>query len=98
MTEPIDTSPLRLRPPYDQPDEMRYQRFGVETDDQWRARIHRDNRAAILEQLDGVPLGDYDHRIIDWLAGWDVPTIAVVASLLRRCRWAGLYEGERFQP
>ncbi|GAA4855364.1 hypothetical protein ACFQ34_03860 [Pseudonocardia benzenivorans] len=89
MNKPIENPPLRLRPPHDQPDEMRHQMFGFETADEWRSRIHIDNRAALLEQLDGVPLGDYDHRIIDWLARWDVPTIAVVASLLRRAWWAG---------
>jgi hypothetical protein len=89
MSEPIDTPPLRLRPPYDQPDDMRHQVFGFETADEWRSRIHIDNRAALLEHLDGIQLGDYDHRIIDWLARWDVPTIAVVASLLRRAWWAG---------
>jgi hypothetical protein len=51
-----------------------------------------------MEQLDGIPLGDYDRRIIDWLAGWDVPTIAVVASLLRRCRWAGIYDAGSIRP
>jgi hypothetical protein len=89
MNEPIDTPPLRLRPPYDQLDDMRFQMFGFETADEWRARIHMDNRAAVLEQLDGIPLGDYDHRIIDWIACYDVPTIAVIASLLRRTWWAG---------
>jgi len=89
VTEPIQTPPRRLRPPYDEPDRMRHQLFGFETTDEWRSRIHRDNRAALLEPLDGIQLGEYDHRIVDWLARWDVPTIAVVASLLRRAWWSG---------
>jgi hypothetical protein len=97
MPRPIDESPRRLREPYDVADDMRYP-FFHESDDQWRTRIHADNRSAIMEQLDGIPLGDYDRRIIDWLAGWDVPTIAVVASLLRRCRWAGIYDAGSIRP
>ena len=47
---PIDESPRRLREPYDVPDDMRHP-FGIESDDAWRARIHADNRSAVLEQL-----------------------------------------------
>ncbi|MGW3412438.1 hypothetical protein [Streptomyces sp. NPDC000888] len=47
---------------------------------------HDKQRALLLAELTnaGVELGTYDHRIIDWLAGWDYPTVATVASLLRR--------------
>src|SRR5664279_4337371 len=36
--------------------------------------------------VDGLPLGVYDRRIVAWLAGWDQPTIAAVASRLARAR------------
>ncbi|MGW6210909.1 hypothetical protein [Streptomyces sp. NPDC055109] len=32
----------------------------------------------------GVELGSYDLRIVDWLAGLDWPTVATIASLIRR--------------
>ncbi len=43
-------------------------------------------RAALLAELTaaGVELGAYDHRIVNWLAGWDWSTVAIVASLIRR--------------
>ncbi|MFF2065853.1 hypothetical protein ACFVWZ_29330 [Streptomyces sp. NPDC058200] len=43
-------------------------------------------RAALLAELEaaGVELGTYDLRIVDWLAGWDWPTVATLASLIRR--------------
>ncbi|MFS8198817.1 hypothetical protein ACLVWQ_09015 [Streptomyces sp. CWNU-52B] len=43
-------------------------------------------RAALLAELKaaGVELGTYDLRIVDWLAGWDWPTVATIASLIRR--------------
>jgi hypothetical protein len=42
-----------------------------------------------LESLDGVELGAYDRRIIEWLAGWDIATVGTVASLIYRARAAG---------
>ena len=32
----------------------------------------------------GVELGAYDHRVIQWLAGWDPQTCIVVAGLIER--------------
>ncbi|MET8974343.1 hypothetical protein ABZX85_01865 [Streptomyces sp. NPDC004539] len=59
-------------------------------------------REALYAELGnaGVELGIYDHRIVEWLAGWDYPTIAAVASLLRRTAsaaaslpaWEAVYE------
>ena len=37
----------------------------------------------IDEALTGVELGAYDRRILEWLKGWDQPTIA---SLIQRAR------------
>ncbi|HYS36664.1 MAG TPA: hypothetical protein VEO01_13650 [Pseudonocardiaceae bacterium] len=42
--------------------------------------------AAMLESLDGVELGAYDRRIIEWLAGWDIATVGTIASLIYRAR------------
>ncbi|MET9409563.1 hypothetical protein ABZX90_27920 [Streptomyces sp. NPDC002935] len=46
----------------------------------------RGQRAALMAELEaaGVELGFYDPRIVDWPAGWDWPTVATVASLIRR--------------
>ncbi|MGY5044811.1 hypothetical protein ACWDE0_03990 [Streptomyces sp. 900105755] len=43
-------------------------------------------REALYAELDnaGVELGSYDRRIVDWIAGWDYPTVATIASLIRR--------------
>jgi hypothetical protein len=48
----------------------------------------QERRALLLEVLDGVELGAYDRRIIDWLAGWDTSTVLTVAGLLMRARRA----------
>jgi hypothetical protein len=48
-----------------------------------------DCRAALAEAFAGVELGAYDRRVIEWLAGWDCPTVATVASLVIRAREAG---------
>lgn len=44
--------------------------------------------AGLLESA-GVELGDYDQRIISWLACWEGGTVLTVASLLRRVAEAG---------
>jgi hypothetical protein len=45
-------------------------------------------RAALVTALQGVELGAYDERVLDWLAGCDVPVVATVISLLCRVRKA----------
>ncbi|MFK0297273.1 hypothetical protein ACIQU6_43330 [Streptomyces sp. NPDC090442] len=46
-------------------------------------------RAALAEAFAGVELGAHDRLIIEWLAGWDSPTVATLASLVIRARKAG---------
>lgn len=31
---------------------------------------------------------DYEHATLEWLAGWETSTVAVVAGLMHRCREA----------
>lgn len=52
-----------------------------------RPEVRREALAAVLE---GVGLGAYDERMLDWLAGWDDPTCRTIASIMWRCRLAGL--------
>jgi hypothetical protein len=47
---------------------------------------------AILEDAltaAGVELGAYDQRIVNWLAGWEAQTCAVIAGLITRAHAAG---------
>ncbi|MCE7010037.1 hypothetical protein LWC34_45605 [Kibdelosporangium philippinense] len=80
----LQQAPRRIRPPFnmDSPEPSIEHLAG----DQWRAHRHNDRVAALLEALDGVELGTYDRRIIEWLAGWDVSTVGTVASLFYRAR------------
>ena len=52
------------------------------------ARQMLTNAITELEEA-GVVFGAYDRRILEWLGGWDQPTVAVVASLLVRAVRAG---------
>lgn len=54
-------------------------------------------RQVLLDALDGVELGAYDHQIMTWMAQWDGPTVATVASWLLRARQAGRAEAAREQ-
>jgi hypothetical protein len=78
---PIGSAPSRLYPPHTDPGSSY-----PESPD--KARF----RAALNEALTGVELGAYDERILDWVALWDTPTVAVIASLLHRARQAGRLE------
>lgn len=73
---PLRREPRRVRPPFD---------VGglAELDG------HQDRVDALLEALDGVELGEYDRRIVEWLAGWDTSVVGTVASLIYRARQAG---------
>jgi hypothetical protein len=87
VVAPLRHEPRRIRPPFnmDGRESSDDHRTG-ETADQWRARRHADRVAALLEALDGVELGTYDRRIIEWLADWDTSTVGTIASLFYRAR------------
>jgi hypothetical protein len=90
---PLDREPVNVRPPFDirVPASAPPPRRLVEPDaafENWRKARLADRLAALLEPLEGVELGDYDQRILDWLAGFDVPTVGGVVSLLHRARAA----------
>src|SRR3981081_2197429 len=86
---PIEREPRRVRPPYEGWDtEIWHRRFGVETADQWRDRLHADALAALLEPLAGLDVSACERRQLEWLTGWETSTIAVVAALLHRARAA----------
>ena len=43
--------------------------------------------AALIDQaVDGIQLGAYDIRILEWIKGLDQPTIVTIASLIARSR------------
>ena len=75
---PLDREPVSVHPPY----EVRRPRTGN------RAADRAEYLAALREPLAGLPLGTYGEQIMRWLAGWDLPTVATVASLFRRARAA----------
>lgn len=85
--EPLDREPRSVRPPFD----VRDDRFdGLRTTDPagWRRAVQLDRVAALLEPLEGVELSDREQAVVEWLAGWDVPTIAPVVRLLHAARAA----------
>lgn len=64
--------------------------------DYYRGRDVAEVRRLVDEALTGVELGAYDRRIVEWLKGWDSPTIVAMASLIQRARAAG--PADRDQP
>jgi hypothetical protein len=51
------------------------------------------NLAGLAAALSGVELGSYDKRIIEWLAGWEPSTVAVICGLISRARALGAGNG-----
>ena len=86
---PLEREPQCIRPPFDGSTYGPIERLAEETAEAWRARVHADRVAALTEALNGVELGAYDRRILDWLADWDVSTVGTIASLFYRARLAG---------
>jgi hypothetical protein len=61
----------------------------IESDpiDYYHGRDFADLGALLDEALDGVELGAYDRRIVDWAKQmWDQPTMVTIASLIQRAR------------
>jgi len=82
---PLDVKPVSVRFPFDV-------RQPLVRD---VAAVRADYLAALHEPLAGSSLGTYDERMLIWLAGWDVPTVGTVASLLHRARAARRLAGAR---
>lgn len=68
------------------------------------ARTSRDfcsltslNRARLLTTCaeNGVRLGEFDHRILAWLAGFEPETCQVIADIIRRAHIAGTRRAPR---
>jgi hypothetical protein len=76
---PLHTDPVAVRAPFDVRRPLIYNPEAARAD-----RV-----AAIREALAGVELGAHDERMIEWLAGWDVPTVGSFVSLFDRVRAAG---------
>lgn len=76
---PLDDRPASIHPPYT---------VGRPRTTGDLEAIRLDFLAAITAPLADLPLGDYDRRIVAWLAHWDVSTVGAIASLLHRARAA----------
>jgi len=82
---PLDREPVSVRAP-----------FVSFPGGQYRHEHTEEHRAALLAALEGVELGAYDERVLEWLASWDVPVVAVVVSLLLRVRKAAWRQARHY--
>jgi hypothetical protein len=46
-------------------------------------------REVLSDVLDGLPVGAWDERMLDWVAGWDAATVLTIASWIVRIRAQG---------
>jgi hypothetical protein len=83
--EPHDTGPFETE--HEAADSVRHI-YGMEPGTgAWAAASHRLLCEALSDA--GVELGAYDHAIVQWLAGWEPSTVAVIAGLISRAHEAG---------
>jgi hypothetical protein len=87
VPEPPDDEPRSVRPPFAERDES-FDPLRATDPDGWRRAVHLDRMAALLEPLAGIALSAREHAIVEWLAGWDVSTVAPVVRLLWAARAA----------
>ncbi len=51
--------------------------------------LHRDlRRRLLLQALDGIEQGAWDHEILDWLSMWEPSTLVTIAGWIWRARMA----------
>jgi hypothetical protein len=85
---PLDAEPQHYRAPFDvyvpEPPPHRDRSHGAF--EAWRQRRRDERIAALVEPLEGLPLGAYDRQVLAWLAGFDNATVGTVVSLLHRAR------------
>lgn len=48
--------------------------------------VRLDRVAALREPLAGLEVTELEHRVLEWLAGCDVGTVAVIVGLVHRAR------------
>jgi hypothetical protein len=84
---PITRPPWALTPPYESRD-RRLNRQPHESAGNAHHRIVALKLAALLEPLDGLPVSDYERRLLSWVGCWETHTVAVLAALLWRARQA----------
>lgn len=84
---PIEHEPRSIRPPFRERD-LRFEHLHATDPDAWRRAIHLDRMTALLEPLAGVTLSDREYAVVQWLAGWDIPTIAPIVRMLHAARAA----------
>lgn len=84
---PLEREPRAVRPPFDTRDD-RWEHLHAVDPQGWRRALHLDRVAALLEPLDGLNLSDRERAALEWLAGWDIPTIAPLVRVLWAARQA----------
>ncbi len=82
--EPSEREPVSVHAPFISYPDVQYRREWTE-----------ERRTTLLAALTGVQLGAYDERIVQWLAGRDLPVVAAVVSSLGRPHHAAAQHAQR---
>lgn len=92
---PLENEPRSVWPPFD----VRDDRFDdLHVTEEWRQAVRLDRVEALLSPLTGLVLSEREFRALEWLAGWDVPTVAPLVRLLHAARAAATLPVEQDEP
>lgn len=88
---PLDAAPMSVWAPFDVDRTCSYD-VSDQADDRHTASVVA--LGALVGELDGVELGDYDLVLLKRLATYGVPTVGGLVSLLQRVRGAAEHDGQ----
>jgi hypothetical protein len=80
---------MYLRPLYELPD-ARFDHLMVSDPATWERAGHLARHTALAEPLDGLEVDDFEHSVLEWLAGQEASTVAVIVALLWRARQSAI--------
>lgn len=90
MNGPANSSePMYLRPLYELPDD-RFDHLMVSDPAEWEHARRLVRHTALAAPLDGLDLDDFEHGVLEWLAGQEESTVAVIVALLWRARQSAI--------
>lgn len=83
------SEPMYLRPLFELPDD-RFDHLMVSDPATWERARRLARHTALAEPLDGLEVDDFEHGVLEWLAGQEASTVAVIVALLWRARQSAI--------
>src|SRR6478609_3002879 len=80
---------MYLRSLYELHDD-RFDHLTVSDPATWERARRLTRHTALAEPLDGLEVDDFEHGVLEWLAGQEASTVAAIVALLWRARQSAI--------